>query len=130
MTQFLVQVVVGDSTDPRRLDDLTGRLARDLRAIRELSVRPEVTPSLPGSKSATLGQIGTLAVSGLLSAAGLGALRDIIVAYLQRSGARAVTVRAGDREVVLTGISAADLSAVTSELRTLMRDADSPNGPA
>ncbi|MBE1489639.1 hypothetical protein [Plantactinospora soyae] len=131
MQQILVQVTADDATDPRRLERLTTQLAQDLRAIREISVRPAVAPPQQGAKSATISQVGSLVVSGLLSAAGLNALRDIIVAYLQRSSARSITLRVGEREVILTGgAGAKDLAAVSKQLQALVSEPEGPEGSA
>jgi Effector Associated Constant Component 1 len=119
--ELTVQVIGEESTDPRRLDEMGRQLAQDLRSAAALSVRPiEVQPP-PLSKSGTAQQIGYLVVSGLLSASTVGAIRDVIVAYLARSRARAVRVKAGDREVTLDGASKDDLAAVSKQLRELIQ---------
>jgi hypothetical protein len=119
-TELTVQVIGEESTDPRRLDELGRQLAQDLRAAGPLSVRPVEVQPPPLSKSGTAQQIGYLVVSGLLSASTVGAIRDVIVAYLARSRARAVRVKAGDREVTLDGASKDDLATVTKQLRELI----------
>lgn len=119
-TELTVQVIGEEPIDPRRLDELGRQLAQDLRAAVALSVRPVEAQLPPLSKSGTAQQIGYLVVSGLLSASTVGAIRDVIVAYLARSRARAVRVKAGDREVTLDGASKDDLAAVTKQLRELI----------
>jgi hypothetical protein len=131
MQQILIQVTADDATDPRRLERLTSQLAQDLRAIGEISVRPAVGSAPQGGKSATISQVGSLVLSGLLSAAGLNALRDIIVAYLQRSSAHSITLRAGEREVTLTGgAGAKELAAVSKQLQALVSEPEGPAGTA
>ncbi|HEY0696677.1 MAG TPA: hypothetical protein VGD43_02580 [Micromonospora sp.] len=129
MGQLLVQVDVDEMTDPRRLYELTNQLARDLRSIRDVIVDRVTAPAGPDTKSPTVGQIGGLVLSGLLSAAGITALKDIVVAFVQRSGARSVTVRKGDNEVVLTGVSRRDLSAAAQQLERLLGGADAAPAP-
>jgi hypothetical protein len=122
-TELTVQVIGDESADAARLDELGRQLAGDLRAAGPLSVRPLMPqPPPPGSKSGVAEQIGYLVVSGLLSATTIRAIRDVIVAYLARTRARAVRIKVGDREVTLDGASAADLSAVTRQLTSLVED--------
>jgi hypothetical protein len=121
-TELTVQVIGDEGTDDRRLDELTRQLAGDLRAAGPLAVRPLTAPPPGLAKSGMVEQIGYLVVSGLLSATTIGAIRDVIVAYLARSKARAVRITVGDREVTIDGASAADLSAVTKQLTELLED--------
>lgn len=127
-TELTVRVVGGQGLDARSLDRLTRQLAADLRAAGPFAVRPLPATAGPGGKSGVVEQIGSLLLSGVLSAAGVGAIRDVIVAYLARSNARAVHVRRGDNEVTLDGVSAADLAAVTRQLAGLLDD--QAGGPA
>jgi hypothetical protein len=121
-TELTVQVIGDESAGAELLDEL-GQLAQDLRAAGPFAVRPPtVMPQMPGGAAGTAEQIGYLVVSGLLSATVIGAIRDVIVAYLARTRARAVRIKVGDREVTLDGASAADLSAVTKQLTRLVED--------
>jgi hypothetical protein len=115
-------LLVDGPWDPRRLDESTGRLATDLRRIDGVVVAPLTGPAPGGGKSDVVHQVGGLLVSGLLSAAGLKAIGDVVVAYLGRSGARKITVRHGDREITVTGASAADVAAVVDDLDRLLRE--------
>lgn len=114
--------VIGDeTTDAERLDGLRRKLAGELGAAGPLAVRPVTAgPVPPGSTAGVAEQIGYLVVSGLLSATTIGAIRDVVVAFLARTEARAVRIKVGDREVTLDGASAADLSAVTRQLTELV----------
>lgn len=120
MTELAVQVIGDETTDPARLDEMSRELARDLHAAGPLAVHPVMVWPPLMSKSSAVEHIGYLVVSGLLSAATVRAIRDVVVAYLARTKARAVRVTVGDREVVLDGVSAADLSAVTKRLTELV----------
>ena len=117
-------LLVDGPWDPRRLDEATGRLAADLRRVDGVAVAPLTGPAPGGGKSDVVHQVGGLLVSGLLSAAGLKAIGDILVAYLGRSGARKITVRKGDREITVAGVSAADVADVVRDLDRLLRDDD------
>ena len=111
--------VVNTRWDARQLDESTMQLMRDLRQVAGIAVRPLSGSAIGTGKSGTVQEIGTLAVSGLLSAAGLKAISDVIVAYLQRSGARQITVRNGEHEITVTGASAADVSSVVRDIEKL-----------
>lgn len=113
-------VLVDGPWDPRRLDESAGRLGADLRRIDGLVVAPLTAPAPPGGKSDVVHQVGGLLVSGLLSAAGLKAIGDVVVAYLGRSGARKITVRTGDREITVAGASATDVAEVVRRLEDLL----------
>jgi hypothetical protein len=112
--------VIGDDDDPGSADELGRQLAKDLRAIGGLAVDPVYAERPAMAKSGTVQQIGYWVVSGLLSASTVGAVRDVLVAYLARTRARAVRIKAGDREVTLEGVSAADLASVTEQLRSIL----------
>ena len=121
MTNKLAVQVIGDEhADPGRLDELGRQLARDLRAVGRLAVDPVRAEPSRMAKSAVTDEIGYWIVSGLFSAATVRAVRDVIVAYLERTRARAVRVRVGEREVTIEGASATDLTAVTQLLTTLV----------
>lgn len=122
MTELAIQVQADEAADSARLDELTRALADDLRAIGGLAVRPPYAPPDPATKGSA-DSIGYLIVSGLLSASTLGAIRDVIVAYLARARARAIHVRVGDNEITIDGASRADVSTVTRQLAELLADA-------
>lgn len=117
MAKKLQLQVIGDSEN---LDELGRQLAKDLRAIGGLAVHPVHAEPPKLAKSDTVQQIGYWLVSGLLSATTIGAIRDVIVAYLARTRARAVRVKVGDREVTLDGASASDVATVTAQLQSLL----------
>jgi len=112
--------VVGDGTDPVRLDALARQLAEDLRRVAPLRVRPATGPAAAGSKSPTLQQVGAFLISGVFSAVTVRAVRDVVLAFLDRAKAREVHVKVGDREVTVTGASRAELAALTSQLDELL----------
>ena len=68
-------------------------------------------PVRSGSTSHAKGGAGaltSLVVSGLLSAAGLRALSQVLVAVVRRSERRRIEIRVGDEVLVLDGASARD----------------------
>ena len=129
MRAVRIEMLVDGPGDPRRLDESAGRLAADLRRIDGVRVAPLTAPAPAGAKSDVVPQIGGLIVSGLLSAAGLKAVADVAVAYLGRSGARKITVRHGEREITVTGASAADVAGVVHDLDRLLQPPDDDRKP-
>jgi hypothetical protein len=132
VTELAIRVLADEPVDEQRLDEQTRALAADLRAIGGLAVRPAVAAASPaasaaaaaaaaaGTKAGASESIGYLIVSGLLSASTLGAVRDVIVAYLARSGARRIDVTVGDKHVTIDGASADDVSSVARQLTELV----------
>ena len=120
MTELAIRVLANEPVDEQRLDEQTRALADDLRAIGGLAVRPAVAAASAGAKAGASESIGYLIVSGLLSASTLGAVRDVIVAYLARSGARRIDVTVGDKHVTIDGASAEDVSSVARQLTELV----------
>jgi Effector Associated Constant Component 1 len=118
--KLAVQVIGDESTDPGRLDELGRQLAKDLRAAGHLAVDPVPAAPPQMAKSGVKDEIAYWIISGAFSATTVRAIRDVIVAYLERTRARAVRVRVGEREVTLEGASATDLAAVTQLLTTLV----------
>ena len=120
MTELAIRVSADEPVDEQRLDEQARALADDLRAIGGLTVRPAVAAAPTGSKAGTTESIGYLIVSGLLSASTVGAIRDVIVAYLARSRGRRIDVQVGDKQVTIEGASASDLSTLTRQLTELV----------
>jgi hypothetical protein len=118
MPEVTLDVLGAEGSKRAQVDALAHQLASDIRALRTFTVRGAETTAPSDGKSPTAEGIGTLIVSGVFSATAIRALRDVIVAYLQRAAARAVTVRAGKTEVTLTAVSASDLSGIAQQLTT------------
>lgn len=120
MTELAIRVSADEPVDEQRLDEQARALAGDLRAIGGLTVHPAVAAAPTGSKAGATESIGYLIVSGLLSASTVGAIRDVIVAYLARSRGRRIDVRVGDKQVTIEGASASDVSTLTEQLTELV----------
>lgn len=104
MTQ-LTLTIDPEGVDVSRLHHLTRTLQSDLRATGLVTVsRPEVEAP-EDTRSGTGSTIGELVVSGLLSASTMSALASMVIAYLKRTGARAVVVKRGKDEYRFTGLS-------------------------
>jgi hypothetical protein len=122
----IVLDIEADGLTGTRADVLSRQLAADIRALRSLDVSRATEPPPDGSKS-TGHEIATLVVTGVFSAATVRALRDVIVAYIDRTKVRGVKVRVGKAEVTLTGASASDLAEIIEQLPGLVDD-DGPVG--
>ena len=90
----------------RRPDDLIRQLNDELRrgGVRGALVG-EAAPT--GAKSAA-GTLASIAVSGLVSAASVRAISQILLATIRRSEKRRIEIRQGDQVFILDGSSAAD----------------------
>lgn len=106
MTKVVLRVDA--DAEASRLHQMTSVLFNDLRALGSVSVARAVSDAPDDAKSATGNTIAELVITGLLSASTVGAVRDVITAYIKRTGARSVVWRDGMREVIFTGIAADD----------------------
>jgi hypothetical protein len=113
---LVIELSPGEGVSGSRFDRLCGDIADEVRRVKGLSVSSPRIEGTPGTKSGLVHQIGVLAVSGLLSAAGLRAIADIVIARTQRSTVGAVTFRRGDVEVTMSGIHPDDVPAETAKL--------------
>jgi hypothetical protein len=120
MPEVVFSVDAGAGCDGGWLDEITGELADDLRAVGGVSVRPVDREG--GGKSGTAAAIGELVVSG----GGLGvaawAVRDVVRAFLDRTRADSVTIRRGDRKLVIERPTDAQVDQVLDRLEDLLRD--------
>jgi hypothetical protein len=106
MTKVVLRVDA--DADASRLHQLTSVLFNDVRALGSVTVAKAAGEAPDNAKSATGNTIAELVITGLLSASTVGAVRDVITAYIKRTGARSVIWRDGKHEVVFTGIAADD----------------------
>ncbi|MGV9313772.1 hypothetical protein ACWDR0_16515 [Streptomyces sp. NPDC003691] len=90
MYELVLRVDAGDGASAEQVERQVKALYKDLRAFGRYGVARKETEAPEGSMASAGYEIGTLVVSGVLSAAGLKALGNVLVAYVQRSKARAV----------------------------------------
>jgi hypothetical protein len=120
-----LQVAVnGNGVTGVALDKLTQQLAADLNSVSRIAAKPAAGTADAGTKSQFAQDIGILVVSGVFSAATVKAIRDVIVAYVERTKARSVILRRGDSELEITAVSAQELAAVTERLNELFGPAE------
>lgn len=112
MSELVLDVLADDGYTLTQIDALTFQLMSEIRAMRTFAVRAAEDRPTANGKSGVGQQIGTLIVSGVFSAAAIRSLRDVLVAYIERTKARAVRVRVGEMEVTVTGASRSDLAEI------------------
>ncbi|WP_155830393.1 hypothetical protein [Glycomyces tenuis] len=116
-------MTAADGQSASSLDRWCREIEADLRSVRGASVRTAQTAAASeGAKSGAALQIGTLVVSGLLSAAALKAIADVVIAALQRSSAGSVTVRRADREIVMEGLPPKDVKQAATEILKVLEE--------
>lgn len=96
--------VAGPGPNPRDTAEATQLLARDLLRAR-LDVHG-VTSAVPdGAKPGVALTIGEMVASGVLSAAGLKQLAAVVIAFVERGGARKVKLSHDGDEITFEGLS-------------------------
>jgi hypothetical protein len=99
-----VQLELDPEADAQELDELTGRLRRQLLELDVDSVERAKGPSPPpGARAVDAATLGTLVVT--LTPELLHAVVGTVRAWLSRARCRSVKVKLGDSELELTGVS-------------------------
>jgi hypothetical protein len=95
-----------DDADAEELDALTTGLRRTLLELEVDSVdRAPGPPPPPGARAADASALGMLLVTLTSTPELLRAIVSTVQGWLTRSSARSVTVKLGDSELAVTGIS-------------------------
>ncbi len=102
--------VDGGDASASALDRMTAALFGDLRAARVGAVSRPTGTGEQGAKSGLVPLAGELTVSGVVSAS-VWLLYRTVVAFVERSKARSVTVKVGETEVEVTGASKDEVAA-------------------
>jgi hypothetical protein len=111
-------VIVGEVELRLEPDMVPRATAQALRWVSEHMAREGITARLTvdeppdGSKAGTGAQLAAVVLSGLVSATGLSAASQILVALIRRPEIRRVELRRGDELLILDGASPADQRAV------------------
>jgi hypothetical protein len=98
--------------DPGRFTVLLEGLRDDLLDLPVHAAHLATSEPPADAKSGTGLALGTLVVSGAFSATTLHALARIVIAWIQRTGVRRVTLSSKGNPLVLEGLSARDQRAV------------------
>ncbi|TLG08775.1 hypothetical protein FEK35_16465 [Nocardia cyriacigeorgica] len=106
MGDVVIVIDGGQRHGPDWLDQVTGELRADLEEIRGVRVRPVPAPAPEGAKSGVVEQIGQLAVSGGALGTAAWVVRDIVAKFIDRAGARSITIKKGEDELTITAASA------------------------
>ncbi|WP_367133689.1 hypothetical protein [Saccharothrix sp. HUAS TT1] len=91
---------------PGQAAPATGRLLQELVRGARVDARPAPAESPEGSKSGTAASVAELVVNGALPAAVAAAVASVITSFVQRGGARKVTIKNGDDEITVEGVDA------------------------
>jgi hypothetical protein len=121
--ELVIEFSPGEGVSAARFDRLCAEAAAEVRAVRGLTVASPQADPAPGSKSGLGHEIGVLIVSGVVSAAGLKAIADVVIACAQRTTIGSVTVRRGDTEVTMSGLHPKDVPAETAKLVEALEEA-------
>jgi hypothetical protein len=115
MDEVVLHIYNGDG-DASRLDRVTTALYDDLRESGAVRVRRADQDAEAGAKSGVGGSIAELVLTGTLSGGTVTAVYKVIVAWLDRTKARSVTWKDGEKELVLTAVSSKEQRRVFEQL--------------
>jgi hypothetical protein len=105
-TSLEVQLELDPEADAEELDELTGRLRRQLLELDVDSVeRAKGLPPPLGARAVDSTTLGTLVVTLASTPALLQAVVSTVREWLSRARCRSVKVKLGDSELELTGVS-------------------------
>jgi hypothetical protein len=126
MSEVAVAIQPHTPVAPERLDALAAGLAEDLRTVRGLRIGNAGSTAVGPGKSPQAWDLGTLILSGVFSAATIGAVAQVLVAYINRSAARSIRLRRGEDEIEIVGSTRLDDPAVIAQLAQLLGAEPSP----
>lgn len=129
MARWLIGFELVDQ-DPERLEGLTQVLLDELRQLGEARV-DRVVGSVPeGAKSGVALQIGSLAVSGVFSAATAASFAKVLLARFDRAKARKVTIEKDGQKFEFDGLSRADQHLLAEKIAAQLVDPGAEGGAA
>ncbi|MFE1955108.1 hypothetical protein ACFW9D_32080 [Streptomyces sp. NPDC059524] len=108
MHELRLRVDIGDGSATDRVDRQTRALYQDLRRLGVLSVRRATAEAPTGSMAGVGHDLAVLVLSGAFSAAALKAVSNVVVAYVNRTKARAVEWEFDGSKGAFTALSAKD----------------------
>ncbi|WP_405143892.1 hypothetical protein OG589_39980 [Sphaerisporangium sp. NBC_01403] len=108
MDEMRLQVDAGPGCTAEQLDRMVGSLYKDLRVLGLFNVKREQAPPPTGAMAGAGYQLGTLVLSGIFSAATMGALGKVLTAYVDRAKARSVEWEFDGHKGLFTALSRDD----------------------
>ncbi|MEV7965680.1 hypothetical protein AB0O34_06815 [Sphaerisporangium sp. NPDC088356] len=108
MDEMRLQVDAGPGCTAEQLDRTVGSLYKDLRVLGLFNVKREQVPPPTGAMAGAGYQLGTLVLSGIFSAATMGALGKVLTAYVDRAKARSVEWEFDGHKGLFTALSRDD----------------------
>lgn len=96
----------GADLTPDEIESLVGSLRAELLELDLDAVRTPTQVDFPlGAKAGAAHTVGVLIASGVFSASTVKAIATVASAWIQRSGARSVSICRGDSALEITGTS-------------------------
>ncbi|GAA2327872.1 hypothetical protein OKJ48_06225 [Streptomyces kunmingensis] len=108
MHELELRVDIGDGAPADQLDRQVRALFQDLRRLGVLRVERRTQPPPAGSMAGAGHDLAVLVLSGAFSAAALKAVSNVVIAYVNRSKARAVEWEFDGNKGSFTALSAKD----------------------
>ncbi|NUT50490.1 MAG: hypothetical protein HOV94_24755 [Saccharothrix sp.] len=90
----------------------TSQLLQELVRGARVDARRAPAESPDGAKSGAAASVAELVLNGALPAAVAAGVASVIAAFVQRGGARKVTIKNGDDEITVQGVDAREQRAV------------------
>ncbi|MET9497224.1 hypothetical protein [Streptomyces sp. NPDC006552] len=112
MHELELRVDGGAEATPDQLDRHVRALFQDLRRLGALRVERRTRSAPAGSMAGAGHDLAVLVLSGVFSAAGLKAVSDVVVAYVNRSKARSVEWEFDGNKGTFTAVSAKEQQAL------------------
>ncbi|MER5393529.1 hypothetical protein [Saccharopolyspora sp. NPDC002686] len=101
---------------PQRLHQLHDQLSRDLRAVPGIDIRRAREEAPQNSKAGTGAQLAELIVTGTLSGGTVAAVTRVLIALINRSAKRSVTVKKANGDEITVDATSADVQRRIAEL--------------
>lgn len=129
MARWLIGFELSDA-EPGRLEELSQVLLDELRQLGEARVDRVNGAAPEGAKSGVALQIGSLAVSGVFSAATAAAFAKVMVARFDRAKVRKVTIEKNGQKFETDGLSNADQHLLVEKIAAQLVESVSEDGAA
>ncbi|GAB2998995.1 hypothetical protein [Saccharothrix stipae] len=91
---------------PGQTASATSQLLQELVRGAKVDARPAPAESPDGAKSGAGATVAELVLNGALPAAVAAAVASVVTAFVQRGGARKVTIKTRDDEITVEGVDA------------------------
>jgi Effector Associated Constant Component 1 len=107
-----LRIDAGDDAGAEQVDRLVRGLRRDLRALGMVRVEHKAAVAPDGAMAGVAQELGVLVASGVFTTTTVRAVSNVVVAYVQRSKARAVEWEFDGAKGTFTALSRSDQHAL------------------